>query len=216
MNTIAVLDYGMGNLRSVCKALEHVAPKARVRLTSEADDLVRADRVVFPGQGAIGACVTALDSGGLRAALYQVMQTKPFLGICLGLQALYEFSEEGGGTRGLGVLSGQVPRFPSERMRDPGTGRALKIPHMGWNRVRQVSAHRLWQGIPQDERFYFVHSYYADSTVREQVAGVTEYGIRFTSAAAHDNIFAVQFHPEKSQHAGLKLLENFAGWDGGA
>ncbi len=214
MNSVAVIDYGMGNLRSVCKALEHVAPAASVVLTSDPDVLVRADRVVFPGQGAIGGCVAALDRLSLRAAVLQVMNTKPFLGICLGLQALYEFSEEGGGTPALGVLPGTVPLFPREQMRDPGTGQRLKVPHMGWNQVHQVAEHPLWQGIPQDARFYFVHSYYADSGDRKQVMGVTEYGIRFTSAAGRENIFAVQFHPEKSQHAGLRLLGNFVRWDG--
>ena len=214
MNTIAVIDYGMGNLRSVCKALAHVAPKARVHLTSNPGDLAKADRVVFPGQGAIGGCVRALDSYGLREALLVALKTKPFLGICLGLQALFEFSEEGGGTPGLAVLPGRVPLFPPEKMRDSATGLRLKVPHMGWNRVQQARPHALWQGIGQDERFYFVHSYYAEAGDRRQVAGETEYGLRFTSAASRDNMFAVQFHPEKSQKAGLKLLENFSGWDG--
>lgn len=213
---VAVLDYGMGNLRSVCKALEHVSPGARVSLTSRADALQRADRVVFPGQGAIGACIAALDAGGLREALLAAMQSKPFLGICLGLQALYEFSEEGGGVRGLGVFKGSVPRFPADKMRDPTNGQVLKVPHMGWNQVHQGREHPLWRGVPQDSRFYFVHSYYAQSGEPETVAGTTVYGVPFTAAAARDNIFAVQFHPEKSQHAGLKLLENFMSWDGAA
>ncbi|MDA8362362.1 MAG: imidazole glycerol phosphate synthase subunit HisH [Gammaproteobacteria bacterium] len=216
MSTIAVIDYGMGNLRSVCKALEHVAPDARVFLTSDPDALVRADRVVFPGQGAIGGCIAEIDRLGLRAAVLQVVDTKPFLGICLGLQALYEYSEEGGGTAGLGVLPGRVALFPRERMRDPGSGRVLKVPHMGWNQAQQVTAHPLWRGIAQDARFYFVHSYYAEAGNREQVMAVTEYGLRFTSAAGRENIFAVQFHPEKSQQSGLQLLENFASWDGTA
>lgn len=216
MNIIAVIDYGMGNLRSVCKALEHVAPAARVTLTSDPNDLVRADRVVFPGQGAIPGCIAALDQLNLRAAVLQAIETKPFLGICLGLQALYEFSEEGGGTPALGVLPGKVPLFPRDQMRDSRSGQILKVPHMGWNEVHQVAEHPLWQDIPQDSRFYFVHSYYADAGDREQVMGITEYGIRFTSAAGRENIFAVQFHPEKSQHAGLRLLENFARWDGTA
>ena len=214
MNTVAVIDYGMGNLRSVCKALAHVAPKARVQLTSDPADLAKADRVVFPGQGAIGGCVRALDSHGLRPALLQALKTKPFLGICLGLQALFEFSEEGGGTPCLAVLPGRVPLFPPEKMRDLGTGLRLKVPHMGWNQVQQVRPHALWQGIAQDTRFYFVHSYYVEAGDRNQVTGVTEYGLRFTSAASRDNVFAVQFHPEKSQKAGLKLLENFVGWNG--
>jgi imidazole glycerol-phosphate synthase subunit HisH len=216
MNTVAVIDYGMGNLRSVVKAIEHVAPRARVRLTSDAEEVLRADRVVFPGQGAIAGCMTALDTCQLRTAVLQVVHTKPFLGICLGLQALFDFSEEGGGVKGLGVLTGRVPRFPPERMLDVGTGRALKVPHMGWNQVQQVKAHPLWKDIPSESRFYFVHSYYADAGERADVAGITEYGLRFTSAAARANIFAVQFHPEKSAQAGLKLLENFMSWDGRA
>ncbi len=214
MTTVAVLDYGMGNLRSVCKAIEHAAPAARVLLTAEAAQIARADRVVFPGQGAIRGCVEALDRHGLRTALGEVLQSKPFLGICLGLQALYEWSEEGGGTPGLGLFSGRVRLFPPARTQDAAGGSILKVPHMGWNQVQQARAHPLWQGIEQQARFYFVHSYYADSHDRSCVAGETDYGVRFTSAAARGNIFAVQFHPEKSQKAGLKLLENFINWDG--
>jgi glutamine amidotransferase len=214
MNTVAVIDYGMGNLRSVGKALEHVAPKARVVLTSDAATVRAADRVVFPGQGAIGGCIAALAVGQLREAVFAAMRAQPFLGICLGLQALYEFSEEGGGTDCFGILPGRVRLFPREKMVDDKTGLALKVPHMGWNQVHQERAHPLWRGIAQDSRFYFVHSYYADAASAGQVAGTTEYAIRFTSAAAHENIFAVQFHPEKSQTAGLQLLENFVSWDG--
>jgi glutamine amidotransferase len=213
MISVAVIDYGMGNLRSVCKAIEHVAPDAKVSLATTPEAIHQADRVVFPGQGAIAGCVTSLQLQGLIDALEDVVRNKPFLGICLGLQALYESSEEGGGTRGLGIIPGTVKRFP-DGMKDPATGEKLKVPHMGWNQVHQVIDHPLWQGIPQDSRFYFVHSYFADTADRAYVAGVTEYQVRFTSAAAHENIFAVQFHPEKSQHAGLRLLENFVYWDG--
>ena len=216
MTSVAVIDYGMGNLRSVVKAIEHVAPRARVLLTSNADEVVRADRVVFPGQGAIAGCMTALDACHLRAAVLQAVQTRPFLGICLGLQALYDFSEEGGGVKGLGVLPGRVPRFPPDRMHDDATGQALKVPHMGWNQVQQVKGHPLWKDIPDGSRFYFVHSYFVNAGERADVAGITEYGLRFTSAAARANIFAVQFHPEKSAQAGLKLLKNFMAWDGSA
>ena len=215
MTSVAVIDYGMGNLRSVVKAIEHVAPRARVRLTSDAAEVASAERVVFPGQGAIGGCMAALDTSHLRAAVLQAVKTKPFLGICLGLQALYDFSEEGGGVKGLGVLPGRVPRFPAA-MREAVTGQVLKVPHMGWNQVEQAKAHPLWKGIPDGSRFYFVHSYYAEAGERADVAGVTEYGLRFTSAAARANIFAVQFHPEKSAQAGLQLLENFMSWDGNA
>lgn len=214
MNTVAVIDYGMGNLRSVCKAIEHVAPGARVQLTAAASDIRRADRVVFPGQGAIGGCMAALETGHLRESLLEAMKTKPFLGICLGLQALYDFSEEGGGTPCLSLLAGAVKRFPPEKMHDEATDLPLKVPHMGWNQVLQTTAHPLWNGIPQNARFYFVHSYYADSADPGDIAGETQYALRFTSAAAHENIFAVQFHPEKSQRAGLQLLENFMSWDG--
>jgi len=213
MTKVAVIDYGMGNLRSVCKAIEHVAPRASVNLVTDAEGVKNTDRIVFPGQGAITGCISALKKSGMFEVLEDVVHKKPFLGICLGLQALYETSEEGGGTRCLGILPGSVRRF-TDNMVDTDTGETLKVPHMGWNRVFQACDHPLWQGISQDSRFYFVHSYYADTSDRAYVAGVTQYQVRFTSAAAHENIFAVQFHPEKSQHAGLKLLENFVNWDG--
>ena len=209
MSTVAVIDYGMGNLRSVCKAIEHVAPNSVVRLAADAAAVRAADRVVFPGQGAIGGCITALGRDGLQAAVLDAIQTKPFLGICLGLQALYDRSDEGGGIDGLGILPGRVRRFAPS---DP----TLKVPHMGWSQVQQTTAHPLWRGIAQDARFYFVHSYYADSADAQSIAGTTEYGVRFTSAAARANIFAAQFHPEKSQQAGLTLLKNFMAWDGQA
>jgi glutamine amidotransferase len=214
MNTVAVIDYGMGNLRSVCKAIEHVSPRARVVLTASPPDIRRADRVVFPGQGAIGGCMAALESDSLRETLLDAMKSKPFLGICLGLEALYDFSEEGGGTPCLSLLAGAVKRFPSDKMTDRTTGLPLKVPHMGWNQVRQTMPHPLWKGIPQDTRFYFVHSFYAESSDSRQVTGETEYAVRFTSAAARANLFAVQFHPEKSQRNGLRLLDNFMSWDG--
>lgn len=209
MSTVAVIDYGMGNLRSVCKALARVAPDANVRLAADAAAVRAADRVVFPGQGAIGGCITALGRDGLQAAVLDAIKTKPFLGICLGLQALYEHSEEGGGIDGLGILPGRVRRFAPA---DP----TLKVPHMGWNQVQQTSPHPLWSGIAPNTRFYFVHSYYADSADKRWVSGTTDYGVRFTSAAARANIFAVQFHPEKSQQAGLTLLKNFMAWNGQA
>jgi glutamine amidotransferase len=209
MTTIAVVDYGMGNLRSVCKALERAAPHATVTLTDSALRIASADRVVFPGQGAIGGCIAALARDELRASVLAAIKSKPFLGICLGLQALYEFSEEGNGTPCLGVLPGSVKRFVP-------TDRTFKVPHMGWNRVHQQRAHPLWKGIQQGERFYFVHSYYADSADATDAVGTTDYTLAFTSAAARDNIFAVQFHPEKSQRVGLRLLQNFVSWNGDA
>ena len=201
----------MGNLRSVAKALEHVAPKARVVLAADAHTIAAADRVVFPGQGAIKGCMQALMRDELRDAVMRAARERPFLGICLGLQALYERSEEGGGVAGLGLLAGSVRLFSSPV---DAAGARLKVPHMGWNRVRQVRAHPLWEGIEDETRFYFVHSYYADSAEAPETVGVTDYGVRFTSVAAYGNIFAVQFHPEKSQRAGLRLLQNFMAWDG--
>ncbi len=212
MATIAVVDYGMGNLRSVAKALEHVAPDCRVVVTSDGGELVDADRVVFPGQGAMPDCMRELDARDLRESIVVASQNKPFLGLCIGLQMLFDHSEEGD-TRGLGLLPGRVKRFPPERMRDE-SGNKLKVPHMGWNQVFQNRPHAMWQGIEDGSRFYFVHSFYVEAADRELVAGTTHYPFGFTSAVARDNIFAVQFHPEKSQSAGLKLLSNFVNWDG--
>ena len=213
MSTVVVIDYGMGNLRSVGKALEHVAPRARVRISARAGDIAGADRVVFPGQGAIGDAMAALRERDLIDPLRQALASKPFLGVCLGLQALMERSEEDGGTGGLGVLPGEVLRFPQHFL-DPEDGSHLKVPHMGWNQVHQTRSHPLWRGIDQDSRFYFVHSYHVQARDPAIVAGTTRYGLDFVSAAAQDNLFAVQFHPEKSQHAGLALLANFMRWDG--
>ena len=211
MTTIAVIDYGMGNLRSVSKALEHVAPGARVEVTSDPVAVAAADRVVFPGQGAMPDCMREMEARGLRPAVLAAAQAKPFLGICIGLQMLFDSSDEGG-VRGLAVLPGRVRRFPREAMRD-AEGRRLKVPHMGWNQVRQQNAHALWSGIENDTRFYFVHSYYAQVEEQQMVSGVSEYGLPFTCAVARDNIFAVQFHPEKSHIAGLRLLSNFVDWN---
>jgi imidazole glycerol-phosphate synthase subunit HisH len=208
---ITVVDYGMGNLRSVSKALEHVAPGADVRVSSNPADLEAADRVVFPGQGAMPDCMRELEARDLRPAVVAAARKKPFLGICIGLQMLFERSEEGD-VAGLGILPGLVRRFPPEKMHDE-RGIRLKVPHMGWNNVHQAEAHALWGGIGNDERFYFVHSYFPEPGIPELVAGFSVYGIPFTCAVARDNIFAVQFHPEKSQTAGLKLLANFLAWN---
>jgi imidazole glycerol-phosphate synthase subunit HisH len=212
MSTIAVVDYGMGNLRSVSKALEHVAPRAKVIVTSEARVIAAAQRVVFPGQGAMPDCMRELDGRGLREAVLDAARHKPFLGICIGLQMLFDLSEEGG-IAGLGVFRGRVRRFPADAMH-AADGARLKVPHMGWNEVRQECAHPLWTGIAAESRFYFVHSYFPQPEEPAVVAGSSCYPFRFTCAVARDNIFAVQFHPEKSQAAGLALLRNFAGWDG--
>jgi len=211
MTTIAVIDYGMGNLRSVSKALEHVAPGARVTVTSDPLAVAAADRVVFPGQGAMPDCMREMEARGLRPAVLAAAQTKPFLGICIGLQMLFDSSDEGD-VRGLAVFAGRVRRFPRGAMRDQA-GLRLKVPHMGWNRVRQRQAHPLWSGIEDGERFYFVHSYYAEAEDPNIVSGVSEHGLPFTCAVARDNIFAVQFHPEKSHAAGLRLLSNFVDWN---
>ncbi|MFL6572530.1 MAG: imidazole glycerol phosphate synthase subunit HisH [Burkholderiales bacterium] len=199
---IAVVDYGMGNLRSVSKAIERVAPQAQVRVTATPEDILSSDRVVVPGQGAMPDCMRQLAASGAREAVVEAARARPFLGICIGLQMLFEHGEEGD-TPGLGLLGGEVPRF---RL----TG--LKIPHMGWNEVAQSRPHALWAGIPDSSRFYFVHSYYPAPRDAALTAATTVYGRPFTCAVARDNIFAVQFHPEKSQSAGLQLLSNFVRW----
>ncbi|HEX7053006.1 MAG TPA: imidazole glycerol phosphate synthase subunit HisH [Burkholderiales bacterium] len=198
---IAVVDYGMGNLRSVAKALEHVAPGAEVRVTGEAEAIRAAERVVVPGQGALPDCMRNLGARGAREAVLEALAGKPYLGICLGLQMLFEHGDEGD-VPGLGVLRGGVPRFAVQ---------GLKIPHMGWNEVIQEKPHALWAGIPDRSRFYFVHSYYP-APAEPVAAASCVYGAPFTCAIARDNIFAVQFHPEKSQAAGLQLLSNFVRW----
>jgi len=210
MTDVAVIDYGMGNLHSVAKAIEHVAPQLKVAVTSDAGTVARAARVVFPGQGAMPDCVREMDARGLREAVLEAARVKPFLGICIGLQMMFDRSEEGN-TPGLGLLRGQVRRFPAAKMVD-AQGARLKVPHMGWNEVRQTVSHPLWQGIPQGSRFYFVHSYYPEPAAREFTAGESTYGVSFTCAAARGNVFAVQFHPEKSDAAGLRLLTNFVEW----
>jgi glutamine amidotransferase len=212
MTDIAVIDYGMGNLRSVAKALEHVAPDRSVVVTSDPAEIAAAERVVFPGQGAMPDCVRELDSRDLRRAVHDAAASKPFLGICIGLQLLFEHSEEGN-VDGLGILPGRVKRFPQPRMVDDA-GNKLKVPHMGWNEVHQTRSHPMWAGIAPEARFYYVHSYYVEPTDAALETAYTNYPFRFTGAAGRDNIFAVQFHPEKSQQAGLSLLFNFVNWDG--
>jgi glutamine amidotransferase len=209
---IAVVDYGMGNLRSVAKAIQHVAPGASVVVADRPEQVMAAQRVVFPGQGAMPDCMRELDARGLRPAVMDAARRKPFLGICIGLQMLFDFSEEGN-VPGLGILSGRVVRFSSKGLIDP-QGAKLKVPHMGWNEVHQSIAHPLWLGIAPGTRFYFVHSFYPVPDNPRIVAGYSEYAGRFTCAVAERNLFAVQFHPEKSQAAGLRLLANFVSWDG--
>jgi len=195
----------MGNIRSVSKALERVAPREQVEVTSDPGVIRASDRVVVPGQGAMPDCMAQLAASGAREAVIAATRDKPFLGICIGMQMLFERGEEGD-TPGLGLLAGGVPRFPAARMA------GLKVPHMGWNQVRQAKPHALWDGIASGERFYFVHSYYPAPADAGLVTGTCEYGVSFTCAISRDNIFAVQFHPEKSQAAGLRLLFNFVQW----
>jgi glutamine amidotransferase len=208
---IAIVDYGMGNLRSVAKALEHVAPSATVRISADPAEIRAADRIVFPGQGAMPDCMRYLRESGLEEAVRAAAASKPVLAVCIGEQMLFERSEEGD-TPGLGLFAGNVVRFRDEAMRTDD-GARLKVPHMGWNRVRQTVRHRLWDGIADDSWFYFVHSYYVAPRDAALVAGTSEYGHSFTCVVARDNIFATQFHPEKSAAAGLKLYENFTRWN---
>jgi len=205
MTVVAVIDYGMGNIRSVAKAVEHVAD-AQILVTNDADSICSADHVIFPGVGALRDCMSELHRLELNDVIRQAAQTRPFLGVCLGMQALLEHSEENNGTPGLGVFAGEVCRFK--------LAAGIKIPHMGWNQVHQVQEHPLWQGIAQDSRFYFVHSYYVSPRDEDVVLATSGYGQDFVSVIGRDNIFAAQFHPEKSQQAGLRLLKNFISWDG--
>ncbi|HTG97771.1 MAG TPA: imidazole glycerol phosphate synthase subunit HisH [Burkholderiales bacterium] len=202
---IAVVDYGMGNLLSVSKALEHVAPGHQVVVTADPETILLSERVVVPGQGAMPDCMRQLTESGAREAVVAATRSKPFLGLCIGLQMLFERGEEGD-TPGLGLLPGRVPRFAGRAME------GLQVPHMGWNEVMQQRSHPLWSGIPDRTRFYFVHSYYAAPRDAALTAATCIYGVPFTCAIARDNIFAVQFHPEKSQSAGLQLLSNFVRW----
>ena len=212
MLDIAVVDYGTGNLRSVAKALLHVAPERTIMVSSDPATIRSAKRVVLPGQSAMPDCMRALDHSGLRDVVMEVARDRPFLGICLGLQMLFDNSEEGP-TSGLGVLPGDVVRFRDERMHD-SAGHRLKVPHMGWSPVAQKEDHPLWRGVEDHTRFYFAHSYYPVPDDPGLTAGSVEYPAAFTCAIASANIFAVQFHPEKSHSAGLQLLANFVTWDG--
>jgi len=214
MSLIAVVDYGMGNLRSVDKALEHVAMSGQeVRITSSAEDIASADRVVFPGQGAARDCMHELKQRNLIEPVMQAAKEKPFLGICMGLQVLMSHSEENDGVDCMDMYKGEV-RFFGDAINREASTEQLKIPHMGWNNVTQTISHPLWHGIKQGSRFYFVHSYYVDPENEAIVAGETNYDIVFTSAVACGNVFAVQFHPEKSAADGLQLLKNFTRWGG--
>lgn len=210
MASTVVVDYGMGNLRSMAKALEH-AGAADVRITDDADTIAAADRVVFPGQGAARECMSALHAHELVDVLGESMARKPFLGACMGMQVLLAWSEENGGVDLLGRFPGRIRHF---RHHFPAAEAGLKVPHMGWNRVRRTTSHPLWAGIDDGEWFYFVHSYYAEPDDEALVLGRTDYGGAFASVLGRGNLFATQFHPEKSHDAGVRLLANFVRWDG--
>ncbi|RIV75121.1 imidazole glycerol phosphate synthase subunit HisH [Burkholderia pseudomallei] len=209
--SIAIVDYGMGNLRSVAQALMKAEPAADVEIVDRPEAIRAADRVVLPGQGAMPDCMRCLGESGLQEAVVEASRTKPLLGVCVGEQMLFDWSAEGD-TKGLGLLPGKVVRFALEgRLQDDGS--RFKVPQMGWNRVRQTQAHPLWDGVPDDAYFYFVHSYYVVPDNPAHTAGETLYGDVFTSAVARDNLFATQFHPEKSAEVGLRLYRNFVHWN---
>jgi glutamine amidotransferase len=213
MSQVAVIDYGMGNLHSIAKALQHAAPDVDVQVTSNLQLIKQADRVVFPGVGAIRDCMQALHGTGLADVIKEVALQKPLLGICLGMQALLSDSEENNHTDCLNILAGHVVHFPQPLL--DASGNILKIPHMGWNQVQQQADHHpLWENIAQNSRFYFVHSYYVVPNNNQIIAATSDYPNAFACALTQKNIFAVQFHPEKSQTVGLQLLKNFLFWDG--
>ena len=210
MNKIVVVDYGMGNLRSVAQALRAVAPEANVLISGDVADIRSADRIVLPGQGAMPDCMSSLRESGVQEAVLEASRSKPLFGVCVGEQMLFDVSEEGD-TPGLGLLPGKVVRFDlNGKLQDDGS--RFKVPQMGWNRVHQTQAHTLWQDIADEAYFYFVHSYYAQPANSAHTVGITDYGQPFACAVARDNIFATQFHPEKSAAAGLQLYKNFVHW----
>jgi glutamine amidotransferase len=213
--TIAIVDYGMGNLRSVYQACHHVAPNDNVIIAHQPEEIRAADRVILPGQGAMPDCMRHLADSGLLEALLEASKNKPLLGVCVGEQMLFDKSAEvrpnEEWTPCLGLIPGEVLRFNLAGKKQ-ADGSVFKVPHMGWNQVRQDRSHPIWQGIPDLTSFYFVHSYYVKPQHQVDIAGSTEYGEWFTSAVARDNIFATQFHPEKSAEYGLKLYQNFISW----
>ncbi|MAZ67112.1 MAG: imidazole glycerol phosphate synthase subunit HisH [Kangiellaceae bacterium] len=212
MQKLAIIDYGMGNLHSVSKAVQTVAPEQEVIVTSCPDTIYQADRVIFPGVGAIRDCMSEIHRLNIGEIVANFVKEKPVLGICVGMQALMNFSEENGGVDCLGLVDGRVKYFGDQHVDQDGT--RLKVPHMGWNIVHQQVPHPLWKDVPQDTRFYFVHSYHIHCDNANKVAATANYGITFDAALFDNNLFAVQFHPEKSQHAGLQLLKNFTQWNG--
>ncbi len=215
MNTVAVIDYGMGNLRSVAQAVLSAAHHhgAQALITADPEQVRQADRVVLPGQGAMPDCMRELRQSGLLQAVLEAAAQKPLFGVCVGMQMLLEHSAEGGpgGTPCLGLMPGQVVRFELDGQLQPD-GSRFKVPQMGWNKVRQTRPHPVWQGVPDHSYFYFVHSFYARPFDGRHTVGETDYGQSFTSAISSDNIFATQFHPEKSADMGLMLYRNFLSW----
>lgn len=213
MASIGVIDYGMGNLHSLGKSLERVAGSQRIEISYDPEKLLKCDRLVLPGVGGVLACMNELRRLELNDLVVEASRKVPMLGVCLGMQVMLDHSNENGGVDALGLFPGKVVRFP-----DPPADAVerLKVPHMGWNRVRQNRPHPVWNRVPDDSWFYFVHSYHAQPDRPEHVLGVTDYVTSFASAVARDNIVAFQFHPEKSQAAGLQLLANFAEWNGQA
>ena len=209
MKKIVVVDYGMGNLHSVAQALRAVAPEADIRISGDPSEIDSAERIVLPGQGAMADCMKSLRESGVEEALLRAAETKPLMGVCIGEQMLFGDSEEGG--TGLNLLPGKVVRFRLDGMCQED-GSRFKVPQMGWNRVRQSRAHPLWNGVPDDSYFYFVHSYYAVPENPEHTIGEADYGAYYCCAVAMDNIVATQFHPEKSADAGLQLYKNFVQW----
>ena len=218
MNTVAVIDYGMGNLHSVAKAVEYVGretgEEVGVIVTADANKIAAADRVIFPGVGAIRDCMAEITRLNVGQIVEDAMKSKPVLAICVGMQALMDHSEENDGVDCLGFLPGDVCYF-GDGLQDEN-GARLKVPHMGWNQVKQTRPHPLWKDVPDNSRFYFVHSYYVQTDSNDMVTGRTLYGEEIVAALAADNIFATQFHPEKSQKVGLTLIRNFLQWDGSA
>ncbi|WP_288436912.1 imidazole glycerol phosphate synthase subunit HisH [uncultured Pseudomonas sp.] len=210
MQTVAVIDYGMGNLHSVAKALEH-AGSHQVLVTGDPAVIREADRIVLPGVGAIRDCMAEIRRQGTDELVREVSQDRPFLGVCVGMQALMQRSEENGGVDCIGLFPGAVRRFPGGMQEE---GESLKVPHMGWNEVSHVLDHPLWHGIPDRARFYFVHSFYVEAGNPRQVVGRGHYGLDFAAVLADGSRFATQFHPEKSADCGLQLYANFLAWDG--
>ena len=206
---VAVIDYGMGNLRSVSKAAEHVAPSnTRIAVTHDPQIIADADAIIFPGQGAAKACMQALQDTGMIHPVQDAAKEKPFLGICMGLQVLMSHSDENSGIQCMDVIPGNVNHFNFD------AASPLKTPHMGWNQIHQTKEHEMWHKIPQDSRFYFVHSYYVQPENTDFISGKTTHGITYPSVLSHDNLFAIQAHPEKSADHGLQLFKNFLQWNG--